>query len=70
MPAGLQLTTMFIVNNRTFSGCSVAISGQQAKCQPRNNEECTKEQICQEKLKDVDNDAIFDLESSNLLVYH
>ena len=60
LPAGLQSTPMFIVNNCTFSGCSVAISGQQAECQPRNIEEFTEEQICQETLKDVDIDAIFD----------
>ena len=43
-----------------FSGCSIAISGQQAECQPRNIEEFTEEQICQEILEDVDIDAIFD----------
>ena len=32
LPAGLQSTPMFIVNNWTFYGCSVAISGQQAEC--------------------------------------
>ena len=51
---------MFIVNGCTFSGCFVAISGQQPAYQPSNTEEFTKEQICQETLKDVDIDDIFD----------
>ena len=36
---------MFIINNCTFSGCSVAISGQQAACKPTNTEEFTEQQI-------------------------
>ena len=60
LPTGFQSTPMFIVNGRTFSGCSVAISGQQPAYQPSNTEEFTEEQICQETLKDVDIDDIFD----------
>ena len=60
LPAGFQSTPMFIVNNCTFSGCSVAISGQQATCQPNNSEEVTEEQVCQETLRDVDISDIFD----------
>ena len=48
---------MFIVNNCTFSGCSVAISGQQAACQSKSTAEV--EQICEETLKGVDIDDIF-----------
>ena len=57
LPAGVQLTPMFIVNNCTFSGCSVAISGQQAACQSKSTAEV--EQICEETLKGVDIDDIF-----------
>ena len=53
LPAGLQ-TPVLIVNNCTFSSCSVAISGQEA------SEKFTDEQICQETLKDIDIDDIFD----------
>ena len=60
LPARFQSTPMFIVSNCTFSGCSVAISGQQASCQPSNTEELTEEQVCQETLKDVDINDIFD----------
>ena len=60
MTAGLLSTPMFIVNNYTFSGCSATISRQQAECQLRNIEEFTEEQICQETIKHVDIDAIFD----------
>ena len=55
LPAGVQMP-MFIVSNCTFSGCSVAISGQQATCQYKS----TEEQICEETLKDIDIAQIFD----------
>ena len=60
LPAGFQSTPMFIVNNCTFSGCSVAISGQQAARQPSNSDELTEEQVYQETLRDVDISDIFD----------
>ena len=46
---GLQSISIFNVNNCTFSSCSVTISGQQPT-----------EHICEETIKDVDIDAIFD----------
>ena len=36
LPVGLQSILMSIVINCTFSDCSIAISGQQAACQPTN----------------------------------
>ena len=50
---------VFIMNDCTFSGCSVAIYGQQAVCQSSSSEEVNEEQICQETLKDIDIDDIF-----------
>jgi len=51
---------MFILSNCSFSGCSIAFSGQQAMCLSKSSEEFTEEQVVQETLKDIDIDDIFD----------
>ena len=48
----------FVLNNCTFSGCSVALSGQATS--GSTQESIEEKRICTETLKDINVDDIFD----------